>query len=127
MKEYPKDLEVVVNNLYNEKFPKVSKAPKTIFKFKVLGRNYDSDIFTHNYKLFFENISKVVPYETISEAVDSCLFSRENSKFKFYEYINGEFYVNTKTTTERKIIHIRNVCDYLGLKMEELHSEDVLV
>jgi len=125
MREYPNETTEVLENLYNEKFPKSkrpSKAPNTIFKFKVLGKVYNNKMFIDNYRSFFSDVSKIIPFDEMRLAIGSCHFSKLGDLFneKDRECINGEFYINTKTSTERKIIHIKKVCEYMDVNMVEI-------
>ena len=56
IKKYPDEVNAVISKLYNDKFPRKDK--KRIFKFKVLGKEYNSDVFTRNYVDFIKDIAE---------------------------------------------------------------------
>jgi len=125
MREYPNETTGVLETLYNEKFPKSkkpSKAPNTTFKFKALGKVYDEKKVVRNYISFFSDVSKIIPFDEIRFVVGSSYFSTLPDVFpeKERECINGEYYINTKTSTERKKIHVEKVCEYLDINMVEI-------
>jgi hypothetical protein len=115
----PDELYDVVNRLYNEKFPK-KKEPKTIFKFKVLGKNYNNDIVTKNYVSFISDISKIHPFEMFTQCIHEYYISKDGSLLKQSHKINNNFYVSGYSSTEVKIKHIMNICELLGINLEIL-------
>jgi hypothetical protein len=115
----PDELYDVVNRLYNEKFPK-KKGPKTIFKFKVLGKNYNDDIVTKNYVSFISDISKIHPFEMFTQCIHEYYISKDGSLLKQSHKINDNFYVSGYSSTEVKIKHIMNICELLGINLEIL-------
>jgi hypothetical protein len=118
--ECPNELFEMVDKLYDEKFPKKKKNSKTIFKFKVLGKNYDNDIVTKNYVSFMSDISKIHPYEMFKECIHEYYISKDESLLKQSHKINDGLYVSGYSSTEVKIRHIMNICDLLGINLELL-------
>ena len=116
----PDELFDMVNKLYDEKFPKKKKNSKTIFKFKVLGKNYDSTITTKNYMSFISDISKIHPYEMFEQCIPSFFISKVNKPMKQMYKINDKLYVSGYSSTEVKVKHIMNICELLGINLEIL-------
>ena len=116
-KEYPKDLEVVVNNLYNEKFP---KGDDFKHRYRALGNEYESATFVGIYKSFLYDVSKILPYDKLTNVISNSYLSTDENRFEHNENIGGLFYVNTKTSTEQKKGHIKKVCKYLNINFEEV-------
>ena len=113
----PDELFEIVNKLYDEKFPKKKKNSKTIFKFKVLGKEYDNDIVTKNYVSFLSDISKIHPYEMFEKCIHGYYMSKDGLSLKQSQKINDNFYVSGYSSTEVKIRHIMNICDLLGITL----------
>lgn len=113
----PDELFEIVNKLYDEKFPKKKKSSKTIFKFKVLGKEYDNDIVTKNYVSFLSDISKIHPYEMFEKCIHGYYMSKDGLSLKQSQKINDNFYVSGYSSTEVKIRHIMNICDLLGITL----------
>jgi hypothetical protein len=113
----PDELYEIVNKLYDEKFPKKKKNSKTIFKFKVLGKEYDNDIVTKNYVSFLSDISKIHPYEMFEKCIHGYYMSKDGLSLKQSQKINDNFYVSGYSSTEVKIRHIMNICDFLGISL----------
>ena len=113
----PDELYEIVNKLYDEKFPKKKKNSKTIFKFKVLGKEYDNDIVTKNYVSFLSDISKIHPYEMFEKCIHGYYMSKDGLSLKQSQKINDNFYVSGYSSTEVKIRHIMNICDLLGISL----------
>lgn len=116
----PDELFEIVNKLYDEKFPKKKKNSKTIFKFKVLGKEYDNDIVTKNYVSFLSDISKIHPYEMFEKCIHGYYMSKDGLSLKQSQKINDNFYVSGYSSTEVKIRHIMNICDLLGITLAVL-------
>lgn len=116
----PDELFEIVNKLYDEKFPKKKKKSKTIFKFKVLGKKYDSNITTKNYISFITDISKIHPYEMFEQCIHEYYLSKHDLVLKQSQKINDNFYVSGYSSTEVKIRHIMNICDLLEINLEML-------
>lgn len=113
----PDELFEIVNKLYDEKFPKKKKNSKTIFKFKVLGKEYDNDIVTKNYVSLLSDISKIHPYEMFEKCIHGYYMSKDGLSLKQSQKINDNFYVSGYSSTEVKIRHIMNICDLLGITL----------
>jgi hypothetical protein len=116
----PDELFDVVNKLYDEKFPNKKKNSKIIFKFRVLGKNYNSDITTKNYVSFISDISKIHPYEMFEQCMHKYYISKDGSQLKQSQKINDDFYISGYSSTEVKIKHIMNICDLLGINLDVL-------
>jgi len=116
----PDELFDIVNKLYDEKFPKKKKNSKTIFKFKVLGKNYDSTITTKNYVSFISDISKIHPFEMFKECIHEYYLSNNDSVLKQSQKINDNFYISGYSSTEVKVRHVMNICELLGINLEIL-------
>ena len=119
--ECPNELYELVEKLYNEKFPK-KKNPKTTFKFKVLGKKYDSNIVTKNYVSFISDIFKIHPYEMFEKCIHEYYISKDGNSFKQSHKIGDNFFITGYSSTEVKIKHIMNICDFLGINIELLPS-----
>lgn len=117
----PNELYELVEKLYNEKFPK-KKNSKTIFKFKVLGKKYDSNIVTKNYVSFIKDIFKIHPYEMFEKCIHEYYISKDGNSFKQSHKIGDNFYITGYSSTEVKIKHIMSICDFLGINLELLSS-----
>lgn len=113
----PDELFEIVNKLYDEKFPKKKKNSKTIFKFKVLGKKYDSNITTKNYISFITDISKIHPYEMFEQCIHEYYLSKHDLVLKQSQKINDNFYISGYSSTEVKIRHIMNICDFLEISL----------
>lgn len=113
----PDELFEIVNKLYDEKFPKKKKNSKTIFKFKVLGKKYDSNITTKNYISFITDISKIHPYEMFEQCIHEYYLSKHDLVLKQSQKINDNFYISGYSSTEVKIRHIMNICDLLEISL----------
>lgn len=72
---YPNEINEIINKLYQIKFPN-KRDNKTIFKFKVMGKNYDNNIFTKNYIEFIKDISNIHPYEMFDNSLIKCYISK---------------------------------------------------
>ena len=116
----PDELFDVVNKLYDEKFPNKKKNSKIIFKFRVLGKNYNSDITTKNYVSFISDISKIHPYEMFEQCMHKYYISKDGLQLKQSQKINDDFYISGYSSTEVKIKHIMNICDLLGINLDVL-------
>ena len=75
LENYPDEVNEIINKLYYNKFPN-KRDKKTIFKFKAMGKKYDSNIFTKNYIEFMKDISNIHPYEMFNNSVVKCYISK---------------------------------------------------
>ena len=117
MEKYPNDVMEVIDNLYKEKFP---KGKKTIYNFKVLGKNYINDVFTKNYVSFLRDISFIHGYELFERCIHPYYISRTGEELKQVHKVNEGIYVSGYSSTEKKIQHIMSICDLLGLDICEI-------
>jgi len=124
LEKCPEQVEELVNKLYKKNFKKKSKK---IFHFKALGKTYDSDIFTDNYINFIQDISKIHNYEFFKLCIPSCYLSTKHDLFTESHIernqvvkICKDFYISTYSSTEKKIEHVKNICEMIGIKVVEL-------
>lgn len=115
----PDEINKFINELYKQKFPK-KKNKKTIFKFKVLGKVYDNDVFTKNYIEFLIDISKIHPYEMFQHTSLKCYIAQTEENMKQSHKITNDFYVTSYSSTHVKINHIKNLCEHLGVRLDEI-------
>ena len=112
----------IVDLLYDEKYP--SKKPKTICFLTVLGKKYNSDIFTKNYKSFLNDITKMVGGKVFKHVLERYVefnpndFPKSVIRKNQYTNINNVFYLSTYSSTETKINHVVKLCDYLDIKLD---------
>ncbi len=124
MEKYPTELYDVVDKLYNEKFPN-KKNPKLVFKFRALGKNYDGDIVSNNYKSFLSDISKIHSPELFETCITSGYIYRGDKEIgkkqmKQMHKIYDNFYVSCYSSTEVKIKHIMTIADLIGIDVKIL-------
>ena len=122
--ENQQEFNDVIINFLTEKSVETKqkkKQPKTVCHFSVMGKKYDSNVFTNNYKNFLMDISKNNNYKLFQESLGR--FVRSKSKY-FSETTRNKSqlvklmcggYVSTYSSTEFKIKHIKNICDKLGV------------
>ena len=116
---YPNGLNEVINKLYKEKYP-IKKEKKKIFKFRSMGKNYDSDVFTKNYIEFIKDISNIHPYEMFEKSVVKCYISKTYEGMKQSHKIKDNFFITGYSSTDRKIIHIKELCGLLEINLKEI-------
>jgi hypothetical protein len=119
LENYPDEVNEIINKLYYNKFPN-KRDKKTIFKFKVMGKNYDSDIFTKNYIEFIKDISNIHPYEMFNNSVVKGYISKTYEGMKQSHKIKDDFYITGYSPTNRKINHIKKLCDLLEINLKEI-------
>lgn len=115
----PDEVNQFINDLHRKKFPP-KKKNKTMYPFKVLGKEYNNLVFTKNYIDFIKDISKIHPYEMFENCGMKFYMSRTNIDMKQSHKINENFYVTSYSSTDIKIKHIKEICELLGLKLIEL-------
>lgn len=121
MEKYPEKVKSMVDSLYSENFKKKSK---TIYHFKALGKVYDNDVFTKNYINFLTDVSKIHGIEFFKLCINSYYISEDPNNFnsghkernQIHKITDG-IYVSGYSSTEKKIIHIQNICNLLGIQM----------
>jgi hypothetical protein len=118
MKRFPNEINEIVERLYDEKFPKKNK--KTIFKFKVLGKEYTDEVFTKNYVNFIKDISQLHPYEMFENTSIRSYISKINVGMEQSHKIKDDFYVTSYSSTKLKINHVKDICDLLEIKLTEI-------
>jgi hypothetical protein len=119
LENYPDEVNEIINKLYYNKFPN-KRDKKTIFKFKAMGKNYDSDIFTKNYIEFIKDISNIHPYEMFNNSVVKCYISKTYEGMKQSHKIKDGFYITGYSSTNRKINHIKKLCGLLEINLKEI-------
>lgn len=99
------------------------KATKTVCHFSVMGKKYNSNVFTDNYREFLTDISKVNNYELFEKTLGTF------TKFNLNDFTNVTRekatviklkcggYVSTYSSTKMKMEHVKNICDELGYKV----------
>jgi hypothetical protein len=99
------------------------KKLKTVCHFNTMGKNYDSNVFTDNYREFLTDISRVHQYELFEKTLGT--FTKYNlndftdttrEKATVIKLKCGGF-VSTYSSTKMKMEHVKNVCDELGYKV----------
>lgn len=127
MVEYPEDIKKVVIDLYNQKYSK-SRSKKTVYHFKVLGKEYSSDKFVDNYSKFISDVINICGYESIQDVIKECYISTNkdtfssvcNSKNQIKEVVSG-VYLKTYSPTSVKISHIEKICkDLLDCRLVKI-------
>jgi hypothetical protein len=122
LKEHKQEFLEMVDNLYDEKYP--SKKGKTLCTFKVAGKHYNSNIFTKNYRLFLNDLSTSMGPKAFKKVLGRYVEFNPNDFPKSviqkgqYENVNGAFYVSTYSSTETKINHIKDLCEFLDIPLE---------
>lgn len=123
IEKYPTELYEMVDKLYNEKFPKKKKNPKTIFKFKALGKVYDSNNVSLNYISFLYDISKIHSNELFEKCINDYYIYRghgeigEKQMKQMYK-IRDNFYISCYSSTKVKIRHIMLIADLIGIDIK---------
>ena len=118
IKKYPDEVNEVISKLYNDKFPRKDK--KRIFKFKVLGKEYNSDVFTRNYVDFIKDISKIHTYEMFKNTNIKSYISKSDDNMKQSHKIGDGFFVTSYSSTNLKISHIKDICEFLNITLTEI-------
>lgn len=106
------------------------RTPKTVYKFEVLGKVYDEDVFTRNYTSFFYDIRKILSYKQISACVGEGIVATYERAFRNSYPIGTSFYLNTNNCTERKIKMIDKICEEFGIikkVIEHVDAGEVIV
>jgi hypothetical protein len=118
--QFPNEVNEIINKLYKEKFPH-KKGGKTIYKFKAMGICYESNIFTKNYVNFLKDVSKLHSYQMFESTILKKYIYKSNVNVKQPHKIRDGFYVSGYSSTDRKIKHIKELCNILGLTLTELN------
>ncbi len=124
LEKCPEKVMSMVDELYKENF---KKNKKKIFHFEVLGKKYDSDKFVDNYINFLKDVNKIHPYEFFKLSINGYYISEFPNDFdechlkrnQVYK-ISEDFYVSTYSSTDKKIQHIKSICDFLGATLVEI-------
>jgi|LakMenE18May11ns_1017448.scaffolds.fasta_scaffold9725946_1 hypothetical protein len=127
-KDYPKELEEVVDILYADIYPilpKYKRSPKIYFRFNALGQKFDNKKATTNYIDFIilinKFLNKSIIFECLGKYAKSCMSefppSVRNSKSEIYK-ISDDFYVSVNNGTPTKKSHIIKLCKSLNISLE---------
>jgi hypothetical protein len=122
LREHNEEFTQMVNEFYDEKYP--SKKSKTICRFKVGGKDYNSDIFTKNYREFLNDLTQTIGGNVFKKVLgnyvkfDPSEFSASIIQKNQYDNINDVFYVSTYTDTDKKLKHITDLCEYLDIPLQ---------
>lgn len=122
LREHNEEFTQMVNEFYDEKYP--SKKSKTICRFKVGGKDYNSDIFTKNYREFLNDLTQTIGGNVFKKVLgnyvkfDPSEFSASIIQKNQYYNINDVFYVSTYTDTDTKVKHITDLCEYLDIPLQ---------
>lgn len=118
--EHPEDVKKTINHLYLQKYSKKKKQKKTIFHFKALGKEYNSDKFVDNYSQFILDTLHICGYESVHKIMKDCYLTNDKNNFsdickqknQIREITNG-VYLKTYSPTKVKITHIQKLCNQL--------------
>lgn len=121
LQEHNQEFLEMVDNFYDEKYP--SKKGKTLCTFKVAGKHYNSDIFTKNYRSFLNDLSTSMGGKAFKRVLGRYVefnpddFPKSVIQRGQYENVNGVFYISTYSSTETKINHIKDLCEFLDIPL----------
>jgi hypothetical protein len=121
LQEHNQEFLEMVDNFYDEKYP--SKKGKTLCTFKVAGKHYNSDIFTKNYRSFLNDLSTSRGGKAFKRVLGRYVefnpddFPKSVIQRGQYENVNGVFYISTYSSTETKINHIKDLCEFLDIPL----------
>jgi hypothetical protein len=121
LNEHNQEFLEMVDNFYDEKYP--SKKGKTLCTFKVAGKHYNSDIFTKNYRSFLNDLSTSMGGKAFKRVLGRYVefnpddFPKSVIQRGQYENVNGVFYISTYSSTETKINHIKDLCEFLDIPL----------
>jgi len=99
------------------------KAPKTVCHFTVMGKKYNSNVFTDNYREFLNDISKTNQYELFEKTLGTFIkyqlndFTNVTREKATVIELKCNGFVSTYSSTKMKMQHIKNICDELGYKV----------
>lgn len=117
------DIIKLIVDLYNLRYAKKRKE-KDHYELIVGDKVYHNNSFQTTYLQFIKDFNKFLSDETIINSLGkSSAFTLTSVKVKakeqgYFHKIDNRFYVNTKTSTERKIKHIKTIADHLKLKVD---------
>ena len=122
LEEHNEEFTEMVNNFYDEKYP--SKKSKTLCTFKFVGKHYNSDVFTKNYRSFLSDLTTSMGPKAFKKVLGRYIefdpkdFPKSVLQRGQYEQINDSFYLSTYSSTETKISHIVDLCEFLDIPLE---------
>jgi hypothetical protein len=124
LERYPEKVMSMLDELYKENF---KKNKKKIFHFEALGKKYDSDKFVDNYVNFLKDVNKIHPYEFFKLSIHEYYMSKCPNDFNECHLVRNQvykisenFYVSTYSSTDKKIQHIKSICELLGATLIEI-------
>ena len=122
IKEHQEEFMNMVINFVNKKMEdKPKRTPKTICSFNVLGKEYNSKIFTENYKYFLNDVSNIHDYNIFEKSLKSFVnkvinkFSNNAITKSSVVKLNNGGYVSCHSSTQMKMKHIKTICEELNV------------
>ena len=122
IKENQEEFMNMVINFVNKKMEdKPKRTPKTICSFNVLGKEYNSKIFTENYKHFLNDVSNIHDYNIFEKSLKSFVnkdinkFSNNAITKSSVVKLNNGGYVSCHSSTQMKMKHIKTICEELNV------------
>jgi hypothetical protein len=110
-----------------DKTLKTNKEKKTIYHFEVLGKKYQSNIFTENYIQFLKDVSHIHDYEFFRELIPNYFISDEydglsdlSREKNQVHSINDKFFISAYSSTAKKINHINAICQKMNINLDTL-------
>jgi hypothetical protein len=114
-------MNMVINFVNKKMEDKPKRAPKTICYFNVLGKEYNSKIFTENYKHFLNDVSNIHDYNIFEKSLKSFVnkdinkFSNNAITKSSVVKLNNGGYVSCHSSTQMKMNHIKTICKELNV------------
>jgi|688.fasta_scaffold377262_2 hypothetical protein len=115
----------IISYLKNLLVPKTEdkpkRTPKTMCSINVLGKIYDSTIFTENYTQFLKDISNIHEYSIFKKSLmshikrDPSEFSNNATTKSSIVELNNGGYVSCHSSTQIKIKHIEKMCKLINV------------
>ena len=120
--KYPNELNKMIDVLYRkQKLKEIGgHSSKTTYKFKVLGKEYVSDIVSDNYISFIKDVSNVLSFDDLRNILGTSWVSRGDREFRQSHKVNEGFIINKHSSTEQKIKNIKKICNYLDVRIDVL-------
>lgn len=116
------ELNVLINNLYEEKYPPRLLTQR--YGFIVGGKTYNNPKTNENYLNIIRDMSKVIGYKVFSKLLNKYVGDKYTSlcdssqKANQVVKLSDNFYITTKTTSKIKIGHLKLLCEYLDIPFE---------
>jgi hypothetical protein len=112
--------EMVINFVSGKSIKKRKKSPKTVCHFSVMGKKYDSNVFTINYMEFLGDISRINTYNLFQKTLGTFTknklsdFTDTTRKKATVIELKCGGYVSTYSSTKIKMEHIKSICNEVG-------------